>query len=264
MNATTRAPAVAGSFYPEDAGELAAEVDKHLGAGTPAVEAKGRLKALIAPHAGYVYSGPVAGTAYRLLRDVAATRARRVVLMGPAHYVSVWGMAGPGVEAMATPLGEVRVDPVTAEVAPAAPEAHAPEHSLEVHLPFLQRVLAPGFTVVPLLVGHARPEQVAEALEWLWGGEETVMIVSSDLSHYLPYVRARSVDEETARSIESMNAGAMEPDRACGAAPLRGLLQKAHERGLRCRRLDLRNSGDTAGDRRRVVGYGAFALEASG
>jgi len=264
VDTTTRAPAVAGSFYSEKAAELAAEVDRHLGADSPPVEAKGRLKGLIAPHAGYVYSGPVAGTAYRLLRDVAAARVRRVVLMGPAHYVSVRGIAGPGVEAMATPLGAVRVDPATLEVASTAPEAHAPEHSLEVHLPFLQRVLAPGFTVVPLLVGHARPEQVAEALEWLWGGDETVLIVSSDLSHYLPYVRARGVDEETARAIESLNVGAMESERACGAAPLRGLLLKAYERGLSCRRLDLRSSGDTAGDRRRVVGYGAFALEASG
>jgi len=264
VNAATRAPAVAGSFYPEDAGQLAAEVDRHLGAASPAVESKGSLKALIAPHAGYVYSGPVAGTAYRLLREAAAARARRIVLLGPAHYVSVRGLAGPGVEAMATPLGAVKVDPATVEVAPEVPEAHAPEHSLEVHLPFLQRVLAPGFTVVPLLVGNARPEQVAEALEWLWGGEETVAIVSSDLSHYLPYVRGRTVDEETARAIESLNVGAVESERACGAAPLQGLLLKASERGLRCRRLDLRSSGDTAGDRRRVVGYGAFALEAGG
>jgi len=250
---------VAGSFYPEDAGALAAAVDGLVAEGRPASGA--RPKALIAPHAGYVYSGPVAGTAYRLLRESGAP-VRRVVLVGPAHYVPVRGLAGPGAGALATPLGEVPVDPVAAEVAVSFPEAHAPEHSLEVHLPFLQRVLAPGFTVVPLLVGRAGPDEVAGVLKRLWGGDETVVVVSSDLSHYLPYQQAREVDEETAQRIEALDGDALESERACGAAPVRGLLLEARRRGLRCRRLDLRNSGDTEGDRRRVVGYGAFAFTA--
>ena len=261
MSRVIRSPAVAGTFYPGEASELAAAVDGHVAAGRPVPALAGRrLEALIAPHAGYVYSGPVAGTAYRLLRESAAARVRRVVLLGPAHYVPVRGLAGPGASGLATPLGTVPVDPSTAQAAASAPDAHAPEHSLEVHLPFLQRVLSPGFTVVPLLVGRAGPEEVAEALERFWGEDGTIVLVSSDLSHYLTYERARAMDEETARSIEALDVDALESERACGAAPVRGLLLAARRRGLRCDRLDLRNSGDTEGDRRRVVGYGAFAL----
>lgn len=255
-----RPAAVAGRFYPGDATSLAAEVDEML-AGVAAAPAEPRPKALIVPHAGYVYSGPIAASAYKLLAG--HPRPKRVVMLGPAHFVPLRGLALPDATAVATPLGVVQVDPELAKIAAALPqvcvsaEAHAREHSLEVQLPFLQRALGEGFTVVPLVVGHASPQAVAEVLRALWGDEDTLIVISTDLSHYLPYADAKALDEATARQILAGDGG-FDGDQACGAHGVRGFLLAAREQRLTPRLLDLRNSGDTAGDRRRVVGYASF------
>lgn len=262
MRLEVRPPAVAGSFYPGDAVELRMQLDALLAAAPDRGRADG-LKALIVPHAGYVYSGPVAATAYRLLGR-AGDRVRRVVLLGPAHRVAFSGLALPGCDALATPLGTVALDGdgvATARALPGVLEsgrAHAREHSLEVQLPFLQRVL-PAFALVPLCVGDADPDEVAAVLAALWGGRETILVISSDLSHYLPGELARAADERTAAAILALR-GPVAPEQACGAHPVNGLLREGARRGLRGELLDLRNSGDTAGDDDRVVGYGAFAF----
>lgn len=263
---TIRPAAVAGMFYPGDTAALAEDV----GALIAAAEANApRLtpKALIAPHAGYIYSGPIAASAYALIRSFAA-RVRRVVLLGPTHRVAVRGLALPGVDAFATPLGEVAVDHAAIGLIAALPQvtvspsAHAQEHSLEVHLPFLQTLL-PDFKLLPLAVGMASAEEVAEVLETLWGGPETLIVISSDLSHYLPYPRARQTDEATARAILDLRQP-ISHQQACGGTPVNGLLLAARHHGLHPYMLDLRNSGDTAGDKQRVVGYGAFAFTEEG
>lgn len=255
-----REPAVAGKFYPEDPGELRALVGRLLAGADASAEAP--PKALIVPHAGYVYSGAVAAAAYARLsrfRDVY----RRVILLGPCHRVPVAGMALSGAEAFRTPLGDVPVD----RAAVAALEAkgiavfepsHQFEHSLEVQLPFLQTVLG-EFSIVPVVVGQATARAVANLLETLWSGPETLIVISSDLSHYLDYETARGRDESTCRHIERLDTAIQQED-ACGATPLRGLLLAAKRRGMRIKTLDLRNSGDTGGDRDFVVGYGAWAL----
>ena len=219
----------------------------------------------MAPHAGYVYSGPIAASAYAQLRDPLPTR---VVLLGPAHYEAVGGLALPGATAFATPLGEVPLDQAGLDLVAgcpgvtSAPSAHVREHSLEVQLPFLQRVLPP-FTLVPLAVGQARVEDVARVLDLLWGGAETLVVISTDLSHYLPYELARAADAATARAVLAFDGG-FPPSGACGAEGLRGLLRIARQRQLRVTQLDLRSSGDTAGGLERVVGYGAFAFYEGG
>src|SRR5262245_12892777 len=256
-----RPAAVAGSFYPRDPGRLRAQVDELL-AGPPGVQVD--PKALIAPHAGYVYSGGVAAAAFATLRTRAETIERAVVI-GPAHYVRLRGLAVPTAAAFETPLGRVPVDQeALAAIADLpfvreADDPHAPEHALEVELPFLQRIL-PSFALVPLVVGEARPDEVAEVLARLWGGPETVLVISSDLSHYHRYAEAQRLDLETAAAIERGDWGALGPGRACGYLPVGGLLVEAGRRGIPARRLALCNSGDTAGDRDRVVGYGAWAL----
>ncbi len=255
-----REPAVAGQFYPEDPGELRALVDRLLAeAGT---QAGAPPRALIVPHAGYVYSGAVAAAAYARLAPHRDTY-KRVVLLGPCHRVPVAGMALSGAEAFRTPLGDVPVD----REAVAALEAkgiavfepsHQYEHSLEVHLPFLQTVLG-EFSIVPVVVGEATAREVANVIESLWAGPETLIVVSSDLSHYLDYATARSRDETTCRRIEQLD-NRIDQDDACGATPLRGLLIAAKRRGMSVKTLELRNSGDTGGDRDFVVGYGAWAF----
>ena len=256
---TSRPAAVAGYFYPGEGKALADTVSRLLGeaqSGPPP-------KAIVAPHAGYAYSGPIAASAYARLKPLAG-RISRVVLLGPAHRVPVRGLATPGVTAFATPLGSVALDEEALQgiadlpQVVASPAAHAAEHSLEVHLPFLQTVLG-DFKLVPLAVGDASREEVAEVLERLWGGAETLVVVSSDLSHYLPYEAAQRVDGATAKAILGLDAQ-LSHEQACGATPLNGLLAMARRRGLVAEMLDLRNSGDTAGDRSRVVGYGAFAF----
>jgi AmmeMemoRadiSam system protein B/AmmeMemoRadiSam system protein A len=256
-----RPAAVAGIFYPETATDLSAQMSTMLhAAGGGEREPP---KAIIGPHAGYIYSGPVAASVYARLAPAAKT-IRRVILLGPAHRVAVRGLALPGAGSFETPLGAVPVD--SAAVASirdlpqvvTSPEAHAEEHSLEVHLPFLQSVLG-EFSLVPLVVGGASPEQVAEVLERLWGDEHTLLVVSSDLSHYLPYEQARAVDRDTARTILDRQPS-LTPHQACGAIPVNGLLLAATRKGLAPELIDLRNSGDTAGDRRRVVGYASFGF----
>lgn len=259
-----RPPAVAGSFYPGQAPALAAEVGRLLAeASVPAAAHTGVPKALIVPHAGYVYSGTTAARAYATLQAVAHT-VQRVVLLGPVHRVAVRGLAAPGAQAFATPLGTIPVD--TAAIAALAhlpqvvvsPQAHALEHSLEVQLPFLQAVL-PRFSLVPLAVGDATANEVAEVLEALWGGPETLIVVSSDLSHYLPYASAQTTDQASLDHILHLD-GPLTHTQACGATPINGLLLAARAHHLQPQLLAHCNSGDTAGDRQRVVGYAAVAF----
>ncbi len=259
---TIRRPAVAGMFYPAEADALRRMVDDELAA-APAPGGP-PPKAIVAPHAGYPYSGPVAATVYRAvapLRD----QVRRVVLLGPAHRVPFRGMALPGADAMRTPLGDVAVDADAVTAIAGLPQvgelaaAHAQEHSLEVQLPFLQRTLG-DFRVVPLVVGEADTEEVAEVLERLWGGPETLIVVSSDLSHFHDEATAQRLDSATSRAIEALRPEAIGFDNACGRIPLGGLLTVARRRGLEARTLDRRTSADTAGTPERVVGYGAYAF----
>ncbi len=255
-----RQPAVAGTFYPADARDLDAAIQSYVSQVT--VPGGPAPKAIIAPHAGYIYSGPVAATAYARLRP-AADRITRVVLLGPCHRVPVRGLALSSADAFATPLGHVPVDGAAARRILALPQvqvfdaSHAEEHSLEVHLPFLQVVLE-DFSVVPLVVGDASAEEVAEVMELLWGGPETLIVVSSDLSHYLGYEDARRMDSATCRAIENLEPAGIGRDQACGRVPVRGLLTVARRRRLKVATVDLRNSGDTAGSRDQVVGYGAW------
>jgi MEMO1 family protein len=259
--AGSRRPAVAGLFYPDRPADLAADV-RDLLAHAPETECVSP-KALIVPHAGYVYSGEVAARAYARLR-ASATRVRRVVMLGPAHRVPVAGLALPDADAFESPLGRVPLDVASMRDVVALPQvavsaaAHAREHALEVQLPFLQTVLG-EFSLVPLLVGDASAADVAEVIDFLWDGDETLIVVSSDLSHYHAYAEAQSIDACTARDIM---AGAREiaADEACGATPINGLMRCVRAHGLVPELLDLRNSGDTAGDRSRVVGYASFAF----
>jgi MEMO1 family protein len=258
---TIRPPAVAGSFYPDRPDRLRASVEGFLAEAETA--GLGRVKAVIAPHAGYVYSGSIAGRAFAALRPGAA-HIRRVVVIGPAHFVPVDGLAVPPVAAFRTPLGEVPLDRAAIEGIAGLPQVriadapHQGEHAIEVELPFLQTILG-GFSLVPLLVGDAPPAAVAEVLAKLWGGDETAVVVSSDLSHYHPYARAQRLDAATAAAIEALDPSLGAED-ACGHLAIAGLLIEAEHRGNRALRLDLRNSGDTAGPKDRVVGYGAWAF----
>ncbi|MDH2915834.1 MAG: AmmeMemoRadiSam system protein B [Gallionella sp.] len=257
---TFRPPAVAGMFYPADADQLAREV---LGFLSSVRTRESNPKAVIVPHAGYIYSGAVAANAYAALRDV-AHRIRRVILLGPAHRVAVRGLALPDTESFATPLGRITLDKEAMQAVARLPQvvidgsAHAQEHSLEVQLPFLQIVLG-DFTLLPLVVGMASADEVAEVLENVWGGDETLIVVSSDLSHYLPYIAARTIDRQTTEIILELQQ-LPSHEEACGATPINGLLLAARKHHLTPHLLDLRNSGDTAGSRDRVVGYAAFVF----
>ena len=265
----TRPPAVAGTFYPADPVALADQVDACLRDGAarlrqlPAID-PARVRGLVVPHAGYVYSGPVAGTGYALLPALRG-QIQGVLLLGPAHYLPVRGCATSGADAFATPLGVVPVDVdardelVTAPCAYFDDAAHAPEHSLEVHLPFLQRTLG-DVSIVPFVIGISDPHREAELIEPFLANKEWLVIVSSDLSHYLPYALARERDARTALAISQRRWHDIGDHDACGCRPLRGLLQACVLHRLQLRTLDLRNSGDTAGPRDRVVGYGSFAV----
>jgi AmmeMemoRadiSam system protein B/AmmeMemoRadiSam system protein A len=258
-----RPAAVAGMFYPRDARELQRDLAELIDGVENLAPRFGHPKALIVPHAGYIYSGPVAARAYDEL-GAARGIVKRVVLLGPVHRVPVRGLALPGVEAFETPLGRVPVDAAAVRmVAPfrhvvTSPEAHAAEHSLEVQLPFLQKMLG-EFELVPLAVGEARLQDVREVIERLWGGPETLFVVSTDLSHYHAYDEARVIDQMTLARIASFNTD-INHEEACGATALNGLLAVAKARGLSIRLLGACNSGDTAGGKGRVVGYSAFAL----
>jgi AmmeMemoRadiSam system protein B len=261
---TVRPPAVAGLFYPSSPDDVrhsvrdAFESAVHPEPGAPVPEA------IIVPHAGYIYSGAIAASAYE--RIVPARRViRRVVLLGPSHRFPVRGLAVPSVDAFDTPLGRVPVDAAARALALELPavviedRAHAAEHSLEVQLPFLQSVLD-DFTVLPISVGDASAEEVASVLDACWGGPETLVVISTDLSHYHAYDEAVALDARTAAAIVGCRPEALDDHDACGARPVRGLLRCAAHRGLTVEQLDLRNSGDTAGGRDRVVGYGAFTV----
>lgn len=260
-----RPPAVAGQFYPGDRAEL----DRTVQALLARVRAEGPVpKAIIVPHAGYIYSGPIAASAYARIRAARGT-ITRVVLIGPAHRVAMRGLAVSTADAFATPLGDMRVDGEAVErllelpQVTALDEAHAGEHSLEVHLPFLQETLG-EVSIVPLVAGQATAEEVAEALELVWGGAETLIVISSDLSHYQDYETAQRMDAATTQAIERLRPQDIGREQACGRVPISGLLTVARRRGMTCATIDLRNSGDTAGPKDRVVGYGAYLFTQGG
>jgi AmmeMemoRadiSam system protein B len=265
MANTIRQPAVAGTFYPADPQQLREMVDTYLQdavsrqSGDEAVP-----KALIAPHAGYIYSGPVAASAYARLVP-AHDKIKRVVLLGPSHRVPLRGIATSSATHFLTPLGSIPLDRASIDQLEKFPQvvrlddAHTYEHSLEVHLPFLQEVLD-SFSLVPLVVGETSPAQVSEVIAALWDGPETLIVISSDLSHYHDYETARRLDSATSHAIESLKPEAIQYEDACGRNPVNGLLELARQRGLHATTVDLRNSGDTAGPRDQVVGYGAYLI----
>ena len=260
--ANVRNPAVAGLFYPDDSQKSHTLVSGYLAA----VSAGGAVpKAIIVPHAGYIYSGPIAASAYARLQP-ARGRIARVVLLGPAHRVGFNGLALSSADYFLTPLGRITIDQEAVDKISHLSQvhvmdaAHAQEHSLEVHLPFLQEVLG-EFSLVPLVVGDAEPGDVAEVLNLLWGGPETLIVISSDLSHYHDYKTAQKLDRATSQAIEQLRPETIDYDSACGRNPVNGLLQVARQRGLKATTIDLRNSGDTAGSHDRVVGYGAYVFE---
>lgn len=275
-----RLPAVAGRFYPGNPDTLRAAVHRYLreaglpaegpdaagadatengagaaGPGPPAVP-----KILIAPHAGYAFSAPVAASGYVRLGPL-RSRIRRVVLVGPSHYVPFRGLGLSSAHGFETPLGCVPVDREAAAGlrVPVLDEAHLQEHSLEVHLPFLQELLGP-FSIVPLVAGGAPAEEVADVLEAVYGGPETLILISSDLSHYHDYDTARRLDRETTRAIAALRPEQLGEESACGRIPVRGALVTARRHGLTASTYDLRSSGDTGGPRHAVVGYGAYGL----
>ena len=260
-----RLPAAAGSFYPSRADELAAMVDEMLDGAAGAPKVAGAPEALIVPHAGYIYSGPVAASAYALLRPIAGS-IRCVAVLGPAHFVPLRGMAVPAAEVWRTPLGDVTVDANLREAATTCGATvsdlpHEPEHSLEVQVPFLQRVLGGGFTLLPVAVGGAPPTEVAELIGILH--ERALVVISTDLSHYQDDATARRLDRRTADAVLARDPSAIGPDDACGVYALRGIVEHARRNDLRIELLDLRTSADTAGDPSSVVGYGAFSLHAA-
>ena len=259
--ASTRRAAVAGMFYPADPEELRGAVQEYLG---EAEQTAPSLKALIAPHAGYIYSGPIAGTAFAQIPPCGEGR-RRVPILCLGHRLAFAGLAAPSADRFETPLGEVTVDSALLDSIADLPQveiiddAHTLEHGIEVQLPFLQYLL-PSFSIAPLLVGSAEPEEVCEVLDTVWGGDETLIVISSDLSHYHDYTTAQRFDRETTSAIEGLRDTDIRPEQACGHLAIKGLLQSARKHGLTARNLDLRNSGDTAGPKDRVVGYGAYAF----
>lgn len=261
VKSTIRAAAVSGQFYPANPAELKQMV-KSLLNGVDDIPPP--AKAMIAPHAGLVYSGPIAATVYASLL-AGKKRIRRVVLLGPSHRVYLKGLALCSADYYETPLGKIEIDQDAYGSIRNLPQvnitdaAHAQEHSLEVHLPFLQIVLD-QFKLVPIVVGEASPEEVAEVLEVLWGDEDTQIIISSDLSHFHNYETAQQIDLSTSKAIENLQLESIGSQQACGCMPVCGLLQLARKKHLKVKTLDLRNSGDTAGTKDRVVGYGAYSV----
>jgi len=262
-----RRAAVAGRFYPSSADELSASVDDYLdGVELDSETANAPIpKALIVPHAGYIYSGAVAARAYARIKSGRGI-IKRVILLGPCHRVAVKGLALSSLDAFETPLGIVPVDREASLNILPLPQVevfdatHEQEHSLEVHLPFLQQLLD-DFTIVPLVVGAASPEEVSEVIAALWGGKETLIVVSTDLSHFHDYEDARQLDAETCAAIEKFEPEKIPQEGACGRFPVGGLLTLARKKNMTITTLDLRNSGDTAGPKERVVGYGSWILE---
>ncbi|MDH5444583.1 MAG: AmmeMemoRadiSam system protein B [Gammaproteobacteria bacterium] len=260
MEKEIRKPAVAGTFYPNDADELKSTIQHFL---SDALPQEGPVpKAIIAPHAGYIYSGPVAASAYIQLIPARFT-IKRVILLGPSHRVPLHGLAASSASHFATPLGLIPIEQPLVNKICQLPQvaindqAHTQEHSLEVHLPFLQQVLD-EFTLVPLVVGQTSPEQVNQVLSELWDGKETLVVISSDLSHYHEYSIAKQLDQKTTDAIEHLAYQEIDYENACGRDPVNGLLHFARQIGLKADAVDVRNSGDTAGTRDQVVGYGAY------
>lgn len=263
MGEHIRQAAVAGSFYPADRRKLELILEQFLQqAEQPSLRFACAPKAIIVPHAGYIYSGPVAASAYRSLYAVSDS-INRVVLLGPSHHVSFRGLASCRANYYATPLGLIPLDRENLDRLEALPQvkvndaAHIPEHSLEVQLPFLQYVLD-DFVLTPLVVGDADEMDVADVLVELWGDRHTLIVISSDLSHYHDYANAKRRDQHTSRAIEMLNPAAIQYEDACGRNPVNGLLHHAKCRAMHVETIDLRNSGDTAGMRDQVVGYGAY------
>ncbi|SDK33288.1 hypothetical protein SAMN04488540_12628 [Ferrimonas sediminum] len=256
---SVRSTAVAGSFYPDDPAVLAEQLDQLV---TPG-HALGMPKAVIVPHAGYVYSGEVAGRLFGSL-DAIAGHVSRVVMLGPSHRVSFEGIALPGVEGFDTPFGVVEIDTAACQRLldidgiEVRDDVHQQEHSLEVQLPFIKRCFTKA-RIVPLLVGGASATLVAKAMKRLWGGDETLMVISSDLSHFMEYAEAKDKDRRTCHRIETLD-GPLHGDDACGCRAINGLMLLAKERGMQVRCMEYLNSGDTAGDKQRVVGYASFAV----
>ncbi len=256
----SRQPAVAGQFYPADRDQLASMLEEML------KQAKSTnlsgIKALIAPHAGFIYSGPIAAAVYQTLLQQ-SDQFKRVILLGPSHRVGFHGLATTSADSYDMPFGKVPVDRSAVSCIKVLPQvveldqAHASEHSLEVQLPFLQMVLN-DFTLVPLVVGNCPANQVAEVLDLLWGGDETLIVISSDLSHYNSYKAAQYQDQQTSEAILELMPQYIQTDDACGHNPVNGLLLAAKQHNLQTHLIDLRNSGDTAGPQDRVVGYGAY------
>lgn len=258
-----RSAAVAGTFYPENSAQLHADIQEmlaHLASGNSAP------KAIIVPHAGYIYSGAIAASAYVQLKPARNT-IKRVILLGPCHRVPLSGLATTGADCFDTPLGSVPIDRESIDRVLSLPQVmesdltHQQEHSLEVQLPFLQEVLD-EFTLVPMVVGDSSAEDICEVLELLWGGRETLVVISSDLSHYHDYKTAQVMDNLTCKAIEALDGDAISQEQACGRNPVSGLLQVAQHHDMKVTTLDLRNSGDTAGSKDQVVGYGAWMFKA--
>lgn len=257
-----RSPAVAGSFYPAHPEQLQHVVTQYLNDAKSDAKAP---KAIIVPHAGYIYSAPIAATAYARLVSV-RDQIKRVVLIGPSHRVGFQGLAISQADSYSTPLGIIPIDRQTVQSLTQFPfvhlieQAHSHEHSLEVQLPFLQTVLK-QFQLVPIVAGDATPLQVAQVLAALWGGDETLIVISSDLSHYQDYATAQQLDQTTSNAIEHLDYEKLSHESACGRVPVSGLMKLAQDNNLKIKTIDLRNSGDTAGDKQRVVGYGAYVIE---
>ena len=259
---SVRNTAVAGTFYPKEPNELQANLNALL---QSARTVKPYPKAIIVPHAGYIYSGPIAANAYSSFYKQ-KPMINRIVLMGPAHRVAFRGIAASSADYFASPIGNIAVDHNT--LRPIIEKgfvqyfdlAHEQEHCLEVQLPFLQAIFNQNFEIIPLLAGDTDPSHVAKVLRLLWGGNETLIVISSDLSHYHDYESAKVIDQRTSKSIEELHGEQLDYDSACGRLPIQGLLEVAKELKMQCKTLDLRNSGDTSGPHDRVVGYGAFSF----
>lgn len=259
---TIRQAAVAGTFYPDNPKTLRQMLEHFL------VDARTETKvpkAIIVPHAGYIYSGPVAASAYARLAGQGQT-IKRVVVIGPAHRVGFYGLAVSSADTFMTPLGAISIDRDAVDKLKILPfvqeldEAHRLEHSLEVQLPFLQTLL-PEFKLIPIVAGDAKPEELSSVLKMFWERPDTLIVISSDLSHFHDYETAKQLDAETSNHIENLEYEQLDYQSACGRVPVCGLLALAREKSLTVKTIDLRNSGDTAGDKSRVVGYGAYVVE---
>lgn len=256
-------PAVAGKFYPGDAKALRQMLAELFAAAAKRVAPINTCpKAIIAPHAGYIYSGATAAAGYQVLTAF-ADRIKHVTLLGPAHYIPVLGLACSSSDFFETPLGKLVVRPSLRSQILNLPQvktndsAFEKEHSLEVHLPFLQTVLN-NFTILPLLVGRAEPAEIAEVIEACWGDEHSLIVISSDLSHYLSYEQAQMIDQQTSAAIVSLQVDNIDRHQACGRSPIKGLLTAAQHHNLYVKVIEQCNSGDTAGDKSRVVGYASY------